>query len=365
MYFNGHLDDKPYGQWSICKKCRKNKDIKLLNPNSVVYIKLAYNKSDDEAIQLIHSRNKTPFYKNNHCNSETYKKFQGHSDYDIDTICRWKKTQTDSYYKNKEEFINRYGIDAWNEKNKIKDSMSIEFFKNKYADLFESERLKRIKSTTQKRPAELTVEACKKWLARKSINILVIEDFYIKLDNLFNDKNIISIKYIIDDCFLEIERNTSNNKYKSIWLTYSIIVYDIKKVSLYERYGINSNVSNNCKLVNRIRNGNRSYNISEDGFYFRSGFEYTLYVKLKSINITILDINKKYPTSSYYYDFYVIINNEHIYIELCGDYSIGVYRDTQYIKKEMHNSILVGYKHINIFVRDLVNGKFNESNIYY
>ena len=139
----------------------------------------------------------------------------------------------------------------------------------------------------------------------------------------------------------------------------------VKKVSLYERYGINSNVSNNCKLVNRIRNGNRSYNISEDGFYFRSGFEYTLYVKLKSINITILDINKKYPTSSYYYDFYVIINNEHRYIELCGDYSIGVYRDTQYIKKEMHNSILVGYKHINIFVRDLVNGKFNESNIYY
>ena len=150
-----------------------------------------------------------------------------------------------------------------------------------------------------------------------------------------------------------------------IWINYSIVAYDIKKENLYKRYNINYSVEKAYNLVNRIRNGNRSYNISEDGFYFRSGFEYTLYVKLKELNIPIINVNKKYPNCVYFYDFYVIINEHPRYIELCGDYSIGEYRDVQFIKNKLHNSILIGYKHINRFIRDLKNGTFDESNIYY
>lgn len=245
--------------------------------------------------------------------------------------------------------------------------MSINFFKNKYSNdkIAKMEYEKRISSVIQTRPILHDKNNCLKWLSRKTINILTIEDFYNKLDNLFNTKNIISIKYLIDTCFIEIENNTSNNKHKYIWINYSIIVYDIKKDYLYNRYGINNQVSDACDKVNKIRNGNRSYNISEDGFYFRSGYEYTLYVKMKELGVEIIDVNKKYPNCIYFYDFYVIIDNNHRYIELCGDYSAGEYRNTQYIKAALHNSILVGYNHINCFIRDLKNGTFNESNIYY
>lgn len=277
----------------------------------------------------------------------------------------WTKSQKETYYKNKEVFINEFGIEAWNNKNKIKDSMSLDFFKSKYEANFENKRSTRIKSIISRRPEHLNKQSCLLWLNRKSINIFSENDFYNKLDKLFDDKNIISIKYIIDACFIENENNTANNKVKLIWINYSIIVYDIEKHVLYKRYGIDTTVETSCEYVNKLRNGNRSYCISEDGFYFRSGYEYTLYIKLKSINIEILDINKKYPDSAYYYDFYVIINNTLRYIELCGDYKKGIYRETQFIKKSAYNSILIGYKHINKFIRDLQNGTFNESNIYY
>ena len=90
-----------------------------------------------------------------------------------------------------------------------------------------------------------------------------------------------------------------------------------------------------------------------------------MYVKLKELNIPIINVNKKYHNCVYFYDFYVIINEHPRYIELCGDYSIGEYRDVQFIKNKLHNSILIGYKHINRFIRDLKNGTFDESNIYY
>lgn len=367
MYFNGHPKDKEYGLWHLCVKCRKLKEVSSLNPNSIEYIKLAYNLSEKEASILLLERNKSPFYKANHKDEESYKKFQGHHDYSESETKNWKENQKESYYKNKESFINDYGIEQWNEKNKIKDSMSINFFKNKYSNdkIAKMEYEKRISSVIQTSPILHDKNNCLKWLSRKTINILTIEDFYNKLDNLFNTKNIISIKYLIDTCFIEIENNTSNNKHKYIWINYSIIVYDIKKDYLYNRYGINNQVSDACDKVNKIRNGNRSYNISEDGFYFRSGYEYTLYVKMKELGVEIIDVNKKYPNCIYFYDFYVIIDNNHRYIELCGDYSACEYRNTQYIKAALHNSILVGYNHINCFIRDLKNGTFNESNIYY
>ncbi len=367
MYFNGHPYDKEYGEWHLCRICRKLKEISSLNANSIEYIKLAYNLSEKDASTLLLTRNKSPFYKINHESNDSYIKFQGHHDFSKEDINIWSEKRKKSYYNNKDDFIKNFGIEKWNEKNKTKDSMSINFFNNKYSDyeIAILEYNKRIESVVQKRPNSLNKINCLKWLSRKNINISSIDDFYNKLDILFNDKNIISIKYIIDLCFIELENNTTNDKHGLIWINYSIIAYDIKKENLYKRYSINYNVEKAYNSVNRIRNGNRSYNISEDGFYFRSGSEYTLYVKLKELNIPIINVNKKYPNCVYFYDFYVIINEEPRYIELCGDYSIGEYRDMQFIKNKLHNSILVGYKHINCFIRDLKNGTFNESNIYY
>jgi hypothetical protein len=35
MYFNGHPCDKEYGEWHLCRICRKLKEISSLNANSI------------------------------------------------------------------------------------------------------------------------------------------------------------------------------------------------------------------------------------------------------------------------------------------------------------------------------------------
>ena len=54
------------------KACRSKK----INPNSVEFVSTAYGLSSDEALKYIHTRNKSPFYRENHNSEEDYKKYQ-------------------------------------------------------------------------------------------------------------------------------------------------------------------------------------------------------------------------------------------------------------------------------------------------
>jgi len=69
----------------------------ILNPNSLSYISSAYKISLEDAKKYLHSRNKSPFYKNNHHSVEDYKKSQS---------------------RNKDYYINKYGQEAGKEKHK-------------------------------------------------------------------------------------------------------------------------------------------------------------------------------------------------------------------------------------------------------
>lgn len=61
---------------------------KKLNPNSKEFVSKSRGISEEEAINLIHSRNKSPFYKENHISEEEYRRSQS---------------------RNEEYFIQRYG----------------------------------------------------------------------------------------------------------------------------------------------------------------------------------------------------------------------------------------------------------------
>lgn len=76
-------------------------------------------------------------------------------------------------------------------------------------------------------------------------------------------------------------------------------------------------------------------------------------------------MNKRYPNSNLCYDFCVKLGNVMLYLELCGDYDTEEYVQRQFLKKDQFNSILVGYRSINKFIKDISNGTFNSQNVYY
>jgi hypothetical protein len=120
-------------------KCKQ--DRKGINPNSVEFMKLCYDVNGDEARQLIHSRNSSPFYRSNHKSAEAYafnqrrtrdwfETYKTAEDYDkyreklkythskqyyIDTLgdedgsARWKEMSQQKASCNLEAKVKRYG----------------------------------------------------------------------------------------------------------------------------------------------------------------------------------------------------------------------------------------------------------------
>ena len=64
-----HISDLKY---CYIKGCEGKK----LNPNSIEFICKTRDISKEEAIQYIHARNKSPFYRDNHKTEEDYQKYQ-------------------------------------------------------------------------------------------------------------------------------------------------------------------------------------------------------------------------------------------------------------------------------------------------
>lgn len=66
-----YLDDLFY-----CHRLNKDCEGRKFNPNSVIFVSKTRNISENEALKFIKARNKSPFYKENHLDYESYRKFQ-------------------------------------------------------------------------------------------------------------------------------------------------------------------------------------------------------------------------------------------------------------------------------------------------
>lgn len=117
-------------------KCNGHK----YNPNSVKFVSITNGVDEEDALNVIHKRNKSPFYRINHKSDELYEQYQrrdvnffgNQEKYDLYKE-RLKESHTiDSYIKRFGEDI---GTFKYNKICKSKDSMSMEFFINKYGDV--------------------------------------------------------------------------------------------------------------------------------------------------------------------------------------------------------------------------------------
>lgn len=119
----------------ITKTCRSKK----LNPNSIEFVKIAYNFiTDEEANSFILKRNKSPFYRTNYETDEEYhnaqrrdKNFYGSEKKYNDVLKKIGESNK------KENLIIKYGKLKAEEICKSKDSSSKEHFKEKYGENWE------------------------------------------------------------------------------------------------------------------------------------------------------------------------------------------------------------------------------------
>jgi hypothetical protein len=94
-------------------KCRGKK----LNPNSKEFVAATRKVSEEEAVAIIHSRNTSPFYKENHSSLESYKKYQGtritanKSSEEIQKILNKQ-----NYSRSLEGYISRFGKEQGTER---------------------------------------------------------------------------------------------------------------------------------------------------------------------------------------------------------------------------------------------------------
>lgn len=119
------LDYKDY-RAVRCKKC-----IPKLNSNSFEYNMKKYGLTENEAKELIYSRNKSPFYKSNHDNYESYRKFQAHDDFSEERKEHIQRKQNKGRARWQKKFIEENGYDAFRN---LKDSSSKKHFKELYGD---------------------------------------------------------------------------------------------------------------------------------------------------------------------------------------------------------------------------------------
>jgi len=111
-----------------CKE--KGCEGKKYNANSIDFVSKSRKINTNEALKIIHNRNKTPFYKKNHKNINEYKKYQSLNS-------RLNKDKYEEYIKNLkysktvDYYIEKYGdkgVEIYEDINKRKDSMSFNFF---------------------------------------------------------------------------------------------------------------------------------------------------------------------------------------------------------------------------------------------
>ena len=141
------------GDSLICKRkdndVTKNCKYKSINSNSIEYIMGAHNMTDVEAINYIHSRNSSPFYKVNHLSESDYKKSQRRDEefYGIDKFNEVKRNISNS--NSKKSMIDRHGYAKYKEICDSKDTSSVDYFKKKYGDDWEDEYIDKNSKTIQ------------------------------------------------------------------------------------------------------------------------------------------------------------------------------------------------------------------------
>lgn len=324
------LDYKEYLS-VVCWECRPPHS---MNPNSIKYNMIKFGLNENEAISLIHSRNKSPFYASNHDSFEEYRKFQSHDNFSEE---RKQEIQIKQNI-GREKWANKLGKE--NVK-KIKDSSSLEFHIKKYGrELGPIKYKEKGQKTRGLKIEEIETKEQMKNHLSSQYKIFEPNDLKKWFDKKVKEKSIISILFLVE--------NEKLSK-KTIPIQFGKIAFDIENI--YDFFGI---FHLKQFIEKRSRSGNRGYTYNGiiDGNFLRSGKEITFYKLLEENGIKIVSTNKAYPNAGRnFYDFLIDISGAQYYIEIIGS-ADKKYRKKLLSREQTYSSILIDQKYYKKFFED-------------
>jgi hypothetical protein len=332
---------------------------KKLNRNSVEFVKVVNNVSVAEAISIIHNRNKTPFYKENHKTEEKYREYQTRDR-------TWYENNGKNYdehienYKflfSDESFKQRFGDDWEIAKNKqnLSKAITLENLEKRYG---KEEAITRYNDWKNK--CVQTLENSIRLYGEKE-GLKHRLDLLVAQSNFKND--ILSYSDFIDFAFYKLSKNSffklSYFKCIPYLKRFNVIIYGCKYYNKTFKM-LYTDMKTRYPLINSLyckQHYKTKYNnyimFTQTGKMLRSKLEYDFYCKLLEIGYTDnnLKIDKNYPNSSYRYDFY--LSDIGIYIEIAGYMNKEYYRNKMKNRKEQFNAWIVEQNKFDIIISQI------------
>lgn len=316
------------------------------NPNSIYYVSKKFGVSEEEASNIIHTRNSSPFYRINHDSEESYLQYQNAfsrmSDEERDDSIRRAVNKRKEY---RDDYIERYGYDKW--KRDKRDSSSLEKMIDLYGPTEGPVKFKEKGEKTRGLRVEdvVTLEEKIKWFDVQ-YSIKTIHDFKSKIENKL--EGMTSIGKIL---WIDRVLKGGTPKYWNL-LKWGVEIYNIDDI--YKFLEIKKEM---LEIRKKIHYDNKiSYSCVHDGLFFRSNMELDFYLMIKDY-VNVLDANKKYENAEerVMYDFKILYKNEVKYIEICGvNLTLGEqYMNKQEEKRDRYGAILVDRKHFVDIISDM------------
>lgn len=319
----------------VCWDCRPPHS---MNANSVKYNMLKFGLTEEDALALIHSRNKSPFYRHNHIDHEEYRKFQAHDSFSDEQKQEIQVKQD----LGRKHWAEKLGKDKVRE---LKDSSSLKFHVKKYgSELGKIKFNEKNKNTRGKRIKDIKTKEQMQQHLLSQYKISSSGDLKIWFNYKIENKSIISILFLIENNTLT--KHTIPIQFGKTVFSISDI-YDFLGVKYLKEF-----------IEKRVRPNKRgyTYNAVVDGNFLRSGKEITFYRLLEENGIAIIDTNKSYPnTGRNFYDFCIDILGKRYYIEIIGSSDLK-YKHKLLEREKNHGAILIEQKYYKKFFADINSG---------
>lgn len=319
----------------IYKKCNS-----CFNPNSINYVQEKYHCDKNKALEIIHNRNKSPFYKENHKTTQDYYNYQ----------------------KRDKEFCKKHNIDYDTLIKKQNYARSLEGYKDKYGEIEGLKKWKQYQKSKNSYINQSDRSLYKRHIICSGLNKKLgfnysLNYFYKLVDYQFCCwiKSSLFIKYslvqyLTDVCYtkygLKIFNLNIDDILKYLVNKYPIIKY-IYKTHIFELDLLGFDIK---KYGTKMR---AHYLITDSfGNKICSIGEFLFYRLLESQNlIKYIIFNKQYNNiRRYKYDLY--ISKINMYIEIMGSDDEDYIKNINY-KKSMFNCLT-----IDIYDLDDINKKF-------
>lgn len=331
---------------------------KKLNKNSVEFITKAYGIDEKDALEKIHSRNSSPFYKENHQNDDDYKKSQSRSKewFEINGKDRNTWINKANYSRSYQGYVANNNGDDWNIVQQRK-AITLENFIKKYGEDDGTIRYTRWKEGTNLSINTYIKKYGKIKGTEQYLRAHIKSTDDVKKCDLYDDF-INRIADIVKGCQLHQYHMFNLEKEMKLYKFYEIAKDFFEKSVIELEKDISIILPEYRKNHRKIFNNNYScYSYTDLGTILKSLNEIRIYDYLSSIGLKEFDdfvVNGRYPNSTLFFDIWLIHQNT--YIEIAGGDS-QEYKEHMKNKENLFGSIIVDPNNYKQIIIDILNGE--------